>query len=134
MTLTKNRGATPRPSDVWAFRRANPFSFKLLGTHSRKRRSASPFLSITCALFPLRRRVYPPSSQSGNSSPSLFLPPYSPFFQSLFKFRFCKSFIFRFIHVMGGGVPVGVPPTFQRADVPTSDAILSPYTTTSLPH
>ena len=59
---------------------------------------------------------------------------YAPYFQSLMKCRFRKSFIFRFIHVMGGGVPVGVPPTFQRADVPTSDAILSPYTTTSLPH
>src|SRR5882762_8546550 len=28
----------------------------------------------------------------------------------------------------------GGPPTFQRAEVPTSDPILSPYITTPLPH
>jgi hypothetical protein len=65
----KKRGGTPRPSNVWAFRRANPFPFKLLRTRLRNWRSASPFLSITCALFPLRRRVYPLSSQSGTHPP-----------------------------------------------------------------
>src|SRR5712692_7930654 len=57
-------------SDVQTLRRANvstcfpaiPFPFNHLRTLLHNGRHVSAFLSITCALFPSRRRVYPPSS------------------------------------------------------------------------
>src|SRR5216684_5995256 len=84
-TLTKNRGGTsfkpkgslpPRlscSSDVQTFPHANVstcfpailFPFNRLRTLLHNGRHVSAFLSITCALFPSRRRVYPPSSHFG---------------------------------------------------------------------
>src|SRR5712691_1756363 len=79
-TLTRNRGGTsfkpkgslpPRlscSSDVQTFPHANVstcfpailFPFNRLRTLLHNGRHVSAFLSITCALFPSRRRVYPP--------------------------------------------------------------------------
>src|SRR6266852_766066 len=44
---------------------AIPFPFNHLRTLLHNGRHVSAFLSITCALFPSRRRVYPPSSHFG---------------------------------------------------------------------
>src|SRR6267143_2594070 len=67
MQHSQKTGATHRPSDVWAFRLANPFSFKHLRTHSREQAKRISFFSITCTLFSLRRRGMfrgaPPSFQ-----------------------------------------------------------------------
>jgi hypothetical protein len=46
-------------SDLLSCPRATSFPFKPPRTHLRSGRSISPFLSITCALFSSRRRVYP---------------------------------------------------------------------------
>src|SRR6266852_1314171 len=124
-TLTKNRGGTsfkpkgslpPRlscSSDVQTFPHANVstcfpailFPFNRLRTLLHNGRHVSAFLSITCALFPSRRRLYSPPLPLWNSPPAY--PPvsllhYTSYFHTVTWNPFCKPFIFIFIRVMGG--------------------------------
>ncbi len=117
-TLTKNRGGTsfkpkgslpPRlscSSDVQTFPHANVstcfpailFPFNRLRTLLHNGRHVSAFLSITCALFPSRRRVYPPLP----TYPPVSLLHYTSYFHTVTWNPLCKPSIFIFIRVMGG--------------------------------
>jgi len=122
--------ATPPCPSPFSLTLTQPLSFQTF-THSSAQRATSIYFSFNhFRTLSLATEGVPPFFPFWNSSPSLSLPHYAPYFQSLMYCKFRKPFIFRFIHVMGG-VPPNLP-AHRRANVRRYPQSLHHYLLTSL--
>src|SRR5712664_375625 len=93
--------ATPPCPSPFSLTLTQPLSFQTF-THSSAQRATSIYFSFNhFRTLSLATEGVPPFFPFWNSSPSLSLPHYAPYFQALPWGPFCKPFLFIFIHVMG---------------------------------
>ena len=79
-----------------------PLSFQTFTHSSAQRQSCISISSNRFRTLSIATKGIPPLFPFWNSSPSLSLPHYAPYFQALPRDPFCKPFLLMFIHVMGG--------------------------------